>query len=56
MDSSEDGKEFAQKVKMYVNSYNLNVNGDEIYDIDLLNVIAKIDGKDIYEYTRSAVM
>jgi P2 family phage contractile tail tube protein len=56
MDSLEDGKEFAQKVKMYVNVYNLNVNGDEIYDIDLVNVIAKIDGKDIYEATRSAVM
>jgi len=56
MDSLEDGKEFAQKVKMYVNVYNLNLNGDEIYDIDLQNVIAKIDGKDIYEATRSAVM
>ena len=56
MDSLEDGKEFAQKIKMYVNVYNLNVGGDEIYDIDLQNVIAKIGGVDIYEATRSAVM
>ena len=56
VDSFEDGKEFAQKVKMYVNVYNLNLDGEEIYDIDLQNVIAKIGGKDIYEATRSAVM
>lgn len=56
MDSLEDGKEFAQKVKMYVNVYNLELDGEEIYDIDLQNVIAKIGGKDIYESTRSAVM
>lgn len=56
MDSLEDGKEFAQKVKMYVNVYNLELNGEEIYDINLQNVIAKIGGKDIYESTRSAVM
>ena len=56
MDSLEDGKEFAQKVKMYVNVYNLELDGETIYDIDLQNVIAKIGGKDIYEATRSAVM
>jgi len=56
MDSLEEGKEFAQKVKMYVNVYNLELAGETIYDIDLQNVIAKIGGKDIYEATRSAVM
>lgn len=56
LDSLEDGKEFAQKVKMYVNVYNLNLDGEEVYDIDLPNVIAKIGGKDIYESTRSAVL
>lgn len=56
MDSLEEGKEFAQKIKMYVNVYNLELDGETIYDIDLQNVIAKIGGKDIYESTRSAVM
>jgi len=45
MDSLEDGKEFSQKVKIYVNVYNLELNGEEIYDVDLQNIIAKIGGK-----------
>ena len=56
LDSLEEGKVFGQKVKMYVSTYNLNLNGEEVYDIDLQNVIAKIGGKDIYEATRSAVL
>ena len=56
VDTLKAGDNMKTKVKMYVNVYNLNLGGDEVYDIDLPNVIAKIGGKDIYESTRSAVM
>jgi len=56
VDTIKDGDAMKTKVKMYVNVYNLNLGGDEVYDIDLPNMIAKIGGKDIYESTRSAVM
>ena len=56
VDSLEEGKELSQKVKMYVNTYVLNLDGKPIYEIDLKNLIAVIGGVDIYASTRSAVM
>ena len=56
LDSLKVAEKMKTKIKMDLNVYNLNLNGEEVYDIDLLNDIAKIGGKDIYEATRSAVM
>lgn len=56
LDSFEAGKALGQKIKMYVNVYHLEVDGQEILNIDLPNYIAKIQGKDIYESIRTAVM
>lgn len=55
-DSFESGKALSQKIKMYVNVYHLEVDGQEILNIDLGNYIAKIKGVDIYESIRTAVM
>lgn len=50
------GEVLKTKVKMYVNVYNLELDGTEVYDIDLPNHICKIGGTDIYEQARSAVL
>jgi P2 family phage contractile tail tube protein len=56
MDTLKAGDNMKTKVKMYVNMYVLTLDGEEVYNVDLPNLIAKIGGKDIYESTRSAVM
>ncbi len=55
-DTMKAGDTIKTKVKMYVNTYHLELDGAEVYSIDLPNYIAKIGGKDIYESIRSAVM
>ncbi len=56
VDTLKSGDAMKAKVKMYVNVYHLELDGEEVYSIDLPNYIAKIGGKDIYESIRSAVM
>ena len=54
-DAWKSGDVMKTKVKMYVNKYRLELDGDEVIDIDLPNYIAKIGGVDIYESIRTAV-
>ncbi len=54
-DPWKSGDTMKVKVKMYVNVYNLQLDGQEVIDIDLPNYIAKIGGTDIYASVRSAV-
>lgn len=55
-DAWKVGEVLKTTIKMYVNTYNLELDGTEVYDIDLPNHIAKIGGSDIYEQARSSVM
>ena len=56
LDTLKAGDNMKTKIKMQLNVYILSLGGDEVYNIDLPNMIAKIGGVDIYESTRSAVM
>lgn len=56
LDTLKAGDNMKTKIKMQLNVYILSLGGDEVYNIDLPNMIAKIGGADIYESTRSAVM
>jgi len=54
-DAWKSGDAMKTKIKMYVNTYHLDLGGEEIYDIDLPNYIAKIGGVDIYEKTKANI-
>jgi P2 family phage contractile tail tube protein len=56
MDTLKAGDNMKTKIKMMLNTYVMSMDSDEVYNIDLPNMIAKIGGKDIYETVRSAVM
>jgi Bacteriophage tail tube protein len=52
-DAWKSGDVMKTKVKMYVNVYNLQLDGTEVIDVDIPNYIAKIGGEDIYEKVRA---
>ncbi len=54
-DAFEPGKALNQKVKIYVNTYDLKIDGKEILAIDVPNYIAVIMGRDIYAAVRAAL-
>jgi len=49
------GKEDTTKVDINVQQYKLEVGGKVLYDIDLENDIAIIDGKDVYDKLRKHI-
>lgn len=56
LDAWKSGDVMKTKLKMYVNLYHLELDGEEVVNIDLPNYIAKIGGVDIYEKTRAAIL
>lgn len=56
MDGFEAGNALSKKIKMSVNVYHLEIDGNEVINVDLPNYIAKIAGTDIYEEVRNAVL
>jgi len=55
MDAWKSGDVMKTKVKMYVNVYHLELDGEEVLNIDLPNYIAKIGGVDIYEQVKANI-
>ena len=54
-DAWKSGDVMKTKIKMYVNVYHLELDGEEVVNIDLANYIAKIGGVDIYEQTKANI-
>jgi len=54
-DAWKSGDAMKTKIKMYVNVYNMQLDGEEVIDVDLPNYIAKIGGVDIYASVRAAL-
>ncbi|PHO10334.1 hypothetical protein CPG37_04610 [Malaciobacter canalis] len=51
----EAGKQIERKISMKLNRYILEIDGKEMVMLDTINMIAKIDGKDLLEDLRSHI-
>lgn len=53
--SSKDGDDTAFKVKTEVSYYKLTINGEDVIEIDIMNMVFKVKGKDLLAKHRAAI-
>ncbi|HEM7588918.1 TPA: phage major tail tube protein, partial [Serratia marcescens] len=55
MGDAQPGEDTEHKITTTCSYYKLVVNGEEVIEIDLLNFVEKVNGKDLLEAQRKAI-